>query len=133
MSEFEIERDPSPPTPSRSVDSSRETDADGGGGTTFVFGGGGGGGEGKGAKEERRPPLPIGPSVELSLSSSACFDIGRESVPGDFGSIGGPVLPPAGIATALERGLAAARSLSQDGGDVPPEGSPPGSVIDLKA
>jgi hypothetical protein len=132
MSEFQIERDPTPKEPSRSVDSSEQTDADGGGGMTFVFGGGDGGAGGR--KEEqpkRNPPAPIGPPVELSLSSSACRDIGLEAPDGDFGSIG-PVNPPEGIEDAVKKTLAEAKVLDASDALAKPNSSRPGSIVDLE-
>ena len=133
MSEFFIERAADAPETSRGVDSSGAADADGGGGTTFLFHGGGDDGKDE-KKKPKRPPIPIGPPVELTLSTGARMDLGADARPGDFGSIGGLVLPPAGISKMVERSLDEAKALSAaDSAEHPPESSPTGSLLNIKA
>jgi hypothetical protein len=138
MSEFQIERPAKEQPPKLGLDASGETDADGGGGTTFIFHGGRGGGKGKGQQgfqeymNQRPPPVPIGPPVELSLSSAANAIAGGEPDPEDYGSIGAPVLPPAGMADAVQRELGEAKALD-DGSATPPAfGSAPGGIVDIE-
>lgn len=132
MSEFQIDRPPSQSEPSRSVDSSGRTDADGGGGTNFVFFGDGGDSRKQEREKPPRPPLPIEPPVSLSLSSAASCEIGVPQPPGDYGAIG-PVLPPEGIADAVDKELAKAKAITEAEGPEKPQGQAPGSTVDIEA
>ena len=133
MSEFQIERSSKEPPQKFSLDSSGETDADGGGGTNFVFYDRGGDEEKKEEKKQKnRPPAPIGPPVELSLSSIANADVGRALAPGDFGQIGGLVQPPSSLSETIQKELEKAKELDVDPLN-PVSNAAPGSILNVKA